>query len=128
MYYKENSSDNGEHVMTWITLRQQARQLGFDLSYRSLPAPGGGYIPELTSPPENEGPWLCVGSYEHVAALWLHPVTDEARCLSHESVTALLENCDPFVESVGNYDTDFFAACEPGRAAADHPEHGKMPA
>lgn len=114
--------------MTWITLRLQARQLGFDLSFRTRPVPGGGYMPELASPPEEAGPWLCVGSYEHMAALWLHPMTEEARGLSRERLTMLLEDCDPFVQPVGDYDQDFFAACAPGRAAADHPEHGKMPA
>lgn len=114
--------------MTWITLRQRVQQLGFNLSYRTRPAPGGGYMPELALPPEEEGPWLCIGSYEHVAALWLHPMTLEARGLTTERVTTLLEDCDPFVEPIGNYDKEFFAAWAPGRAAADHPERGKMPA
>ena len=113
--------------MTWSTLRQRAQQLGFDLSYRSSAATGGGYLPDMT-PPDAGGPWLCVGSYEHVAALWLHPMTDEARGLSRERVTTLLEDCDPFVETVADYDAEFFAACAPGRAAADYPERGKMPA
>lgn len=108
-------------------------------------------MPEMTTPPEAGGVWLCVGSYEHVAGLWLSPVTDEAKILSHERrntsrqdtgqspvtqgadhlsrerVALLMENCDPFVEALGNYDADYFAAWAPGRAAAEHPEYGRMP-
>ena len=114
--------------MTWSTLRQRAQQLGFKLSYRTRAATGGGYLPDMATPPEAGGPWLCVGNYEHVAGLWLSPVTDEARGLSRERVAMLVEDCDPFVETFGDYDAEFFAACAPGRAAADHPEFGKMPA
>ena len=114
--------------MTWSTLHQNAQQLGFNLSFRTRATSGGGYLPDMTTPPEAGGPWLCVGSYEHVAALWLHPMTEEARGLTAERVATLLEDCDPFVETVGDYDAEFFAACAPGRAAADHPERGKMPA
>lgn len=114
--------------MTWSTLRQRAQQLGFNLSYRSRAASGGGYLPDMATPPESGGPWMCVGSYEHVAALWLLPLTDEAKALTAKRVTALLEDCDPFVETVCDYDADFFAACAPGRAAAEHPESGRMPA
>jgi hypothetical protein len=113
--------------MTWSTLRQRAQQLGFELSYRTRAASGGGYLPEMATPPETSGLWLCVGNYEHVAGLWLSPVTAEARGLPRERVAMLLEDCDPFVETVGDYDAEFFAACRPGRAAADHPECGKMP-
>jgi len=114
--------------MTWSTLRHSAQQLGFNLSYRSRAASGGGYLPDMATPPEVGGPWLCVGSYEHVAALWLHPLTEEAKALTAERAATLFEGCDPFIETVGDYDAEFFAACAPGRAAADHPERGKMPA
>jgi hypothetical protein len=137
--------------MTWNTLRQRAQQLGFNLSYRTRAATDGGYLPEMATPPEAGGPWLCIGNYEHVAGLWLSPVTDEARGLSRERrntsrqhtgqspvadeaqhlscerIAMLVENCDPFVETLGDYDAEFFAACAPGRAAADHPECGRMP-
>lgn len=138
--------------MTWSTLRQHTQQLGFNLSYRTRAGTDGGYLPEMATPPEVGGPWLCIGNYEHVAGLWLSPVTDEAKNLSRERrstprqqlglapggvaveqlsqerVAVLMENCDPFVETLGDYDAEFFAACAPGRAAADHPEWGKMPA
>ncbi len=113
--------------MTWSTLRQRAQQLGFELSFRSRAAAGGGYLPEMAMPPEAKGTWLCIGNYEALAGLWLSPLTDEARALSRESVATLLENCDPFVEAVGDYDPEFLAACAPGRAAAEHPEYGRMP-
>ena len=113
--------------MSWNTLSKRAQQLGFKLSYRSR-NDGGTYLPEMATPPESEGPWLCLGSYEHVAGLWLAPVTDEARRLPRERVLSLLEDCDPFIETVGDYDSEFFAASAPGRAAVDHPESGIMPA
>ena len=114
--------------MGWNTLSKRAQQLGFKLSYRTRAATGGGYLPEMATPPETEGPWLCLGNYEHVAGLWVAPVTDEARSLSRERLATLMEGCDPFIETVGDYDTEFFAASAPARAAVDHPECGIMPA
>ena len=70
--------------MTWSTLRQHTQQLGFNLSYRTRAGTDGGYLPEMATPPEAGGPWLCIGNYEHVAGLWLSPVTDEAKNLSRE--------------------------------------------
>jgi len=113
--------------MSWNTLSERAQQLGFKLSYRTRAAAGGGYLPEMATPPETDGPWLCLGSYEHIAGLWLSPVTDEARSLSRERLATLMEDCHPFIGTVGDYDTEFFAAGAPGRAAVDHPESGMMP-
>jgi len=113
--------------MSWNTLSKRAQQLGFKLSYQTRAASGGGYLPEMSKPPEAEGPWLCLGSYEQVAGLWLSPVTDEARSLPRERLVTLMEDSDPFIGSVGDYDAEFFAASAPGRAAVDHPESGMMP-
>ena len=110
--------------MSWNTLSKRAQQLGFKLSYRTRT----DYQPDMATPPEADGSWLCLGSYEHVAGLWLAPLTDEARRLPREHIRSLLEDCDPFIETVGDYDSDFFAASAPGRAAVDHPECGIMPA
>ena len=114
--------------MSWNTLSKRAQQLGFELSYRTRAATGGGYLPEMATPPESGGPWHCLGSYEQVAGLWVTPLTDEARGLSRERLSSLMEGCDPFIATVGDYDTDFFAASAPARAAVDHPESGIMPA
>ena len=114
--------------MSWNTLSKRAQQLGFILSYRSRAASGGGYLPELATPPESAGPWLCLGSYEKIAGLWFSPITDEARSLSREHLASLMEDSDPFIETVGDYDSEFFAASAPARAAVDHPECGIMPA
>ena len=113
--------------MSWNTLSKHAQQLGFKLAYRTRTATGGGYLPEMTTPPATEGPWLCLGSYEQVAGLWLSPVTAAARNLSREHLATLMEDCDPFIGTVGVYDSEFFAATAPGRAAVDHPESGMMP-
>lgn len=118
--------------MTWSTLRQRARQLGFDVAYRSRPAEGGGYAPDLAQPPLEEGPWLCVGSYEQTAGVWVHPLTEAARALSPQSVSAAIAGADPFVAPIGGYDAefsqDFLAVAAPARVALLNPDWGRMPA
>ncbi len=118
--------------MTWSTLRHRAKQLGFDVAYRSRLAEGGGYTPEYTQPPAEEGPWLCVGSYEQTAGVWVQPITEAARSLSPQSVSAAIAGADPFVARMDDYDgdfsRDFLAVATPARVALQNPDWGRMPA
>lgn len=118
--------------MTWSTLRTRAHQMGFDVSYRTRPAEGGGYLPELTAPPPEEGPWICVGSYEQVAGIWVQPITAAARDWSPDRVAAAMANTDPFIAPINNYDAafsaDFLAAGLAAVNLALNPDAGRMPA
>lgn len=118
--------------MSWSRLRQRAQQLGFDLAFRSHHHDGGGYHPDLTSPPREEGPWLCVGSYEHVAGVWVQPITESARRLTPEWVSAAIARLDHFVAPIHHYDAefsaDYLAIGLSARHAAQNPDMGRMPA
>lgn len=118
--------------MTWNTLRTRAQQLGFDINYRTRPADGGGYLPELMTPPPEEGPWICVGSYEQVAGIWLHPITEAARDWSPDRVSAAMASADPFIAPVkdyaGDFSADFLAAGISAVNLAQNPDAGRMPA
>jgi len=118
--------------MTWSTLRLRARQLGFDVAYRSRLAEGGGYVPDFTQPPAEEGPWLCVGSYEQTAGIWVQPITEAARALAPRSVSAAIAGADAFVAPLDGYDAefshDFLAVAAPACVAMEHPDWGRMPA
>lgn len=118
--------------MTWSTLRHRAQQMGFDVAYRSTHVEGGGYQPDFATPPSEEGPWICVGSYEQTAGIWVQPITDAARNLSHERVSAAIAGNDPFVAPMhdyhADYSDDFIRVSLPSRRALENPEHGLMPA
>lgn len=118
--------------MTWSTLRSSAMKLGFDVAYRSRSLEGGGYQPDCSSPPGEEGPWLCVGSYDQVAGVWVHPLTEAARGLSPKNIARAFAGHEPFMTPVAELDadfnSDFVAASQPGRLAAEHPDWGCMPA
>ena len=110
--------------MSWISLGTRARELGFDLAFH-VQASDGRLVPDFLAGPAGKG-WLLVGNYEHVAAIWVRPITDAAKSLSSRCIAATLGNFDPFVEIVGDYDEDYFAAGAPARAAALYPDRGRM--
>ncbi len=117
--------------MTWSTLRSHAQQMGFDLACRTRLADGGGFVPDLHSPPDT-GHWICVGSYDQAAGVWLQPVTDDARRCPVEQVSAAMASRLPFLAPLGAYDADFsddfLDANRPGLSAAANPDAGRMPA
>ena len=110
--------------MTWIALRNRANELGFELAFHVRPGDDGGLVPDFSGPAENG--WLLVGNHEHVAGIWVRAVTESAQSRSRQWIAKMLAECDPFVETVGDYDADFFAAGFPARAAAQDPERGRM--
>lgn len=97
--------------MSWNTLRAHAKRMGFEVVFSIRRDEAGGFVPELT-PPEGSG-WVLVGSYEHIAGLWVKPVTNTARKLTSDMVRRLMAEGDPFVEEIGDYDVDFFNANAP---------------
>lgn len=118
--------------MSWSALRHRARQMGFDVAYRSRHVEGGGYQPDFATPPAEEGPWICVGSYEQTAGVWVQPITEAARELAPERVSAAIAGCDPFIALVHDYhhdySEDFIGVSLHWRRALENPEHGLMPA
>lgn len=104
--------------MCWNTVQTHARKMGFEVALRSRQDGGGGYMPDLT-PPGGEG-WVFVGNYEHIAGFWVRPVTKSAARLNGNLVRKLMAEGDPFVEAVGDYDADFFAANAPFLSALEH--------
>ncbi len=113
--------------MTWSTLRHRAEAIGFFLTYRSAATPGGGYAPDIASPPPGSD-WQCVGVYGQLAGLWVHPVTPAARQMSRDLLTTMLGNCDRYVEPLPNLDAELLAACRAQGTAVEHPEWVRMPA
>jgi hypothetical protein len=101
--------------MSWSSLQTHAEEMGFEIALRTRHAEGGGFVPDITSP-GGEG-WLLIGNYEHVAGFWVKPLTDSARKMPGAAVRRLMAEGDPFVEEVGEYDAEFFAANEPLLAA-----------
>jgi len=110
--------------MCWKRFQERAAELGFSLEYRIRREAGRDMGPELTA--NADSGWFLVGNYDHVAGIWAKPVTDAARCLPRRRAAAALADCDPFVETVGEYGADFFAAAAPFREAVHHPENGCM--
>lgn len=112
--------------MTWTTLHDKARQLGFELACHASAAEGGGA--ELSSPPRHDRSWICVGSYGQMAGLWAQPLTAQARALAPERVAAMISRCCQHVATLPDYDEEFHACLAPVLAAVAHPEHGRSPA
>lgn len=110
--------------MSWNSLRTHAERMGFEIAFRTRRADDGSFMPDLT-PPGDDG-WLLIGNYEHVAGFWVKPLTETARRLPGTDVRRLMEEGDPFVESTGDYDADFFAANEPFRAALRNLESNQL--
>ena len=102
--------------MTWNTLHEKARQLGFEVACHT------------SSPEGRERSWLRVGSLDQMAGLWAQPVTEDARMLPSERVVALISGCSLFVGTLTDYDADFFSALAPLLAAVSNPDCGRMPA
>lgn len=101
--------------MTWTTLHDKARQLGFELECH-------------TASPQRDRSWICVGSYGEMAELWAHPVTDQARTLAPERVATMISGCCRHVATLPEYDEDYRACMAPLLAAMAHPEYGRSPA
>ncbi len=114
--------------MTWTTLHDKAQQLGFELACHTSAGEGGGCIAELSSPPQNDGSWVCVGSYGHMAGLWAQPLTAQARALAPDQVAAMISDCCRHVGTLGDYDDEFQEHLAPALAAINYPEHARMPA
>lgn len=106
--------------MCWNTLLEHAHRLGFEVALRTRRDADGGYMPDLTPP--NGGGWILVGNYEHVAGFWVKPLTDAAHRLNGAALRKLMAEGDPFVEEMGDYDADFFAANAPFLAALRNQE------
>lgn len=102
--------------MSWHSLRTNAERMGFEISLRTRRGDDGGFMPDLT-PPNGDDGWLFIGNYEHVAGFWVKPLTDVARRIPGTEVRRLMADVDPFVEEIGDYDADFFAANAPFLAA-----------
>jgi hypothetical protein len=113
--------------MTWTSLHQKAQQLGFELECHASPA-GGGNGAELSSPPQHDRSWICVGSYGQMAELWAQPLTAQARALAPDRVAAMISGCCQHVGTLPDYDEDFQACLAPVLAAVAHPEYGRSPA
>lgn len=110
--------------MTWTTLHDKARQLGFELKCHGSPACGT----ELSPPPRRERAWICVGNYGQMAGLWAHPLNEQAGALAPERVAAMISGCCRHVGTLPDYDEEFEAWLAPVLAAVAHPEHGLSPA
>ena len=105
--------------MTWSTLHDKARAMGFELECHSgadMAATGRG------------GAWLRVGGFDQGSGLWAQALTPQARELSPERVAAMISSCSEHISTLGDYDADFPASLAPIRAALDNPDHGRMPA
>lgn len=114
--------------MTWTTLHDKAQALGFELVCHTRAGESGDCVAELSSPPQHDGAWVCVGLYGQMAGLWAHPLTAQARALAPERVAAMISGCCQHVGTLADYDEEFDACMAPMLAAISHPEHGRMPA
>lgn len=103
--------------MTWTTLHDKARQMGFELACHMHAAAT-----------RRDGSWIRVGSYDQVAELWAQPVTEQARALAPERVVAMISAWSDHVGTIADHGDEFRAHLAPELAAANHPEHGRMPA
>lgn len=114
--------------MTWTTLHDKAQQLGFELVCHTRAGEGGGCIAELSSPPQNDGSWVCIGSYGHMAGLWAQPLTAQARALTPDRIAAMISDCCRHVETIADHDEEFQAHLARMSSAIAHSDHGRMPA
>lgn len=103
--------------MTWTTLHDKARQLGFELACHASVAPV-----------RHDRPWVRVGSYGEMAELWAQPLTAQATALAPDRVAAMISGCCQHVGTLPDYDEEFQACMAPVLAAVAHPEHGRSPA
>jgi hypothetical protein len=92
--------------MTWNTLQVNAEKLGYQVAFRSKCSDGGGYMPDLT-PPNGRG-WVLVGSYDHITGFWVKPLRAEKVKLNSDQLRKLMADCDPFIETIGDAESDFF--------------------
>ena len=114
--------------MTWTTLYDKARQLGFELACHTFPVEGGGNSGEVSSSAQDDRSWICIGSYGQVAGLWAQPLTPRTRALAPDRVAAMISGCCQHVGTLTDYDEEFQACLAPVLAAVAHPEHGRSPA
>lgn len=103
--------------MTWTTLHDKARQLGFELKCHAS-----------ISPAQHDRPWVRVGSYGEMAELWAQPLTAQAHALAPERVSAMISVCSKHVGTLPDYDEEFQACMAPVLAAVANPDHGRSPA
>lgn len=114
--------------MTWTTLQDKAQQLGFVLACRTGSVEGKGGNAGMSSPPQQDSSWICVGSYGQAAGLWAQAVTDQARKLPPERVAAIISGCCQHIGTFPDHDEEFHACMAPVLAAVANPEHGRSPA
>lgn len=114
--------------MTWTTLHDKAQALGFELVCHTRAGESGGCVAELTSPPQRDRSWICVGLYGEMAGLWAQGLTPQARALPAERIAEIIAACSQHIGTLGDYDDEFRASMAPLLAAASHPEHGLAPA
>lgn len=100
--------------MSWTTLQSQAEALGLEIALR-MKTGGAGCEPEFDDASEG---WLLIGGYERMAGLWVRPRTEAARHMSSRRITSLMAESDPFVESLQDFDAEYWAACGPALAYA----------
>ncbi len=103
--------------MTWTTLHDKARQLGFDLKCHAS-----------VSSARHDRPWVRVGSYGEMAELWAQPLTAQTQALAPERVAAMISGCCQHVGTLPDHDEEFHACMAPVLAAVANPEHGRSPA
>ncbi len=108
--------------MCWRNLQERAAELGFSVDFRIRRESSGGMSPEFSGTEGAE--WFLVGNYDHVAGIWARATTEAARRLPRRRAAAALADCDPFVETLGEYESDFFAAAAPFREAVHQADTG----
>jgi len=94
--------------MTWSTLEAHANNLGFEVAFNTRHCDGGGFMADLTPPKGDD--WQLIGSYAHMAGLWVKPSNDTARKIPTPTVHKLILDSDPFVETTGTFDHHSLAA------------------
>lgn len=92
--------------MTWNTLQINAEKLGYQIALRTRCSDEGELMPDVT-PPKDQG-WVLAGSCGHLASFWVKPLGNGKVRLNSSLVRKLMAECDPFVETIGGIDTDFF--------------------
>lgn len=97
--------------MCWQEFHAKARSLGFDVELDMEGVPG----------PDVSARWFRIGGYGGEGSLWVRPRTEAAGCISRDHVSALLADCDPYVEPIGEYDVEYLSTAAPYWAAARQP-------
>jgi hypothetical protein len=92
--------------MTWNTLQINAEKMGYQIAFRTRCSDEGVCMPDLT-PPQGHG-WVLVGSSDHQAGTWVKPLSNGKVKLNSGQVRKLMAECDPFDETIGGIDSDFF--------------------